>query len=77
LNLEESICIGSGIDVLVGACLQGIIDSTFYGPSVECRSYRRSNNQLSHCITCVIASVNVNGLGKFKSKLLTLSLNHH
>jgi hypothetical protein len=38
LNLKESICIGSGIDALVGACFHGVIALALYKPYVERRS---------------------------------------
>ena len=77
LNLKESICIGSGIDALVGACFHGEISWILHSLCVECRSYQCSNNQLSHHSTWWMASANVNWLCKFKSKSLTLSHNPH
>jgi hypothetical protein len=38
LKLEESICIGSGFDPLVGACFHGVMASALYSLCVERRS---------------------------------------
>ena len=77
LNLEESICFGSGIDALVSTCFHGLIASALYDPCVECRSYWHSNNWLSHHTACASVFVNVNGLCKFKNKSLISSRNSH
>jgi hypothetical protein len=55
--------------------LRGIMASTLYGPCVEHHSFRRSNNRLSHHTAYIMASVNINGSGKFKSISLMSSRN--
>jgi hypothetical protein len=75
LKLEESICIRLGFDTLIGACFHGVMALALYGPCIEHRSCRRSNNRLSHRTAYVMVSVNVNGSCKFKSNALTSSRN--
>jgi hypothetical protein len=77
LNLEESICIGSSIDALVGTYFYGVIASVLYGPCIERHSCQCSINQLSHCTAYVMTSVNINGSSKFRRKSLTSYCNPH
>ena len=73
--LEASICIGSGIDVILD--FVGIAASTRYGPEINRCSCRLSKSQLSHHVACVMASDKEVGPGRFRSKSLTSSRSPH
>ena len=66
--LEASICIGSGIDVVVLLDFVGIAASARYGPEIDRRSCRLSKSRLSHRTACVMASDKEVELGRFRSK---------
>ena len=75
--LEASICIGSGIDVVVMLDFIGITASARYGPEIDRRSCRLSKSRLSHRTACVMASDKEVGSGRFRSKSLTSSCSPH
>ena len=75
--LEASICIGSGIDVVVMLDFIGIAASARYGPEIDRRSCRLSKSRLSHRTACVMASDKEVGSGRFRSKSLTSSRSPH
>ena len=75
--LEASICIGSGIDVVVVLDFVGIAASARYGPEIDRRSCRLSKSRLSHRTACVMASDKEVGSDRFRSKSLTSSRSPH
>ena len=75
--LEASICIGSGIDVMVVLDFVGIATSPRYGPEIDRRSCRLSKSRLSHCTACMMASDKEIGSSRFRSKSLTSSRSSH
>ena len=66
--LEASICIGSGIDVVVMLDFIGIAASAWYGPEINLRSCRPLKSRLSHRTACVMTSDKEVGSGRFRSK---------
>ena len=75
--LEASICIGSGIDVVVVLDFIGIVASARYSPEIERCSCRFSKNQLLHRTACVMASDKEVRSGRFRSRSLMSSRSPH
>ena len=75
--LEASICIDSGIDVVVMLDFVGIATSARYGPKIGRHSFRLLKNRLSHRTAYVMASDKEVGSSRFRSKSLTLSRSPH
>ena len=75
--LEASICIGSGIDVVVVLDFVGIAASARYGSEIDHCSCRLSKSRLSHHTGCVMASNKEVESGRFRSKSLTSSRSPH
>ena len=77
LILEASICIGSGIDVLVMLDFVGIATFARYGSEIDRHSCRLSKSRLSHRTACVMAFDKEVGSSRFRSKSLISSRSLH